>query len=569
MNQFEELFDRYVDGLLNQEELHRLEVWLAEDSSHAQQFMLWSATHFDTRVALQADSLRDAVTANLDLRSGDSPSRLRVATEDNLPNQGRMFSWMRYGAVAVSASLLAILSLLVIQSRDQDVGDANVHKANFVARVIQRIDCVMQDEKWSLTNPHEFEAGQSVRLSEGLAVLEFNRGAQVTLQGPAELEIVSDNSGFLHSGKLTATVPAEAIGFEIQTPNSRVIDHGTEFGVSVDANGNSETHVFDGEVELFATESLEQINAGDSRAARKSSQQLKETMAVRVPKEAGRATELIPVRPEDFIRTATRAGELPEDLAAITKLPQRHDLVMWFEAGQGIQLDGDSRVISWQNLATVGRSSGTSNHTPASSAWQVHAESRPRWEANHFANRAAIKFGGSERNEFLATTPIQTGANATVLVVCSFGQTKGVGYGHILALGGHTRLIVERKYFDAVGTYSWVWNYNKIPRFRKEVLEAKRIIPVDTPMVCAIRYNQELNIYELFSNGQLQSSGETIGSLAAEASHVIGCDGKCKRFFFQGSIAEIAVYGEVLDDQTLLQASLTLMKKYGISVGRK
>ena len=343
---------------------------------------------------------------------------------------------LRYAAVAVAASLLATISLLTLQSRQQvATDDPAASKDHVVARLIQRIDCVMQDEKWSLSSPHEFEAGQSVRLSEGLAILEFNRGAEVTLQGPAELEIVSDNSGFLHSGKLTATVPPEAIGFEILTPNSRVIDHGTEFGVSVDTNGDSETHVFDGEVELIAAESRTPITADDPRTPEKAGHRLTETMAARVRGETGGQTEPIPASPGKFIRTAIRQTESPERLASITGLPQRDDLVMWFEASQGVQVDGDSRVISWQNLAAAMQPSRTTGSASNSSAWQVHAESRPLWSADDFANHAAIKFGGNESNEYLATTPIPTGNEATMLVVCSFGQAEGVGYGHIITLG--------------------------------------------------------------------------------------------------------------------------------------
>ena len=44
--------------------------------------------------------------------------------------------------------------------------------------------------------------------SEGLAEIEFDRGARVILQGPAGLELVSASSARLHYGTLTARVPA-------------------------------------------------------------------------------------------------------------------------------------------------------------------------------------------------------------------------------------------------------------------------------------------------------------------------------------------------------------------------
>jgi hypothetical protein len=559
----EQSFENYIDGTLTADELEDLERWIAADPANAQQFLLWSATHQDTRVALQADSLRKAATINL------SDDDLRQQSPQPVAPVARRFqSFLRYVVVGVAASLLAIVSLLMLQSRTGEATkEANVPtitSPKIAARVIQRIDCVMQDEKWSLTKLNEFEAGQSVRISEGLAVLEFNRGARVTLQGPAELEIVSGNSGVLHMGKLTATVPAEAIGFEVLTPNSRVVDHGTEFGVSVNRNGDSETHVFDGKVELITADAQRPENTGASDATIQGGRILKDAMAARVHSETDGRTASIPANPKGFIRLPFREANSDEHLASITDLPLRNNLVMWFEANQGVQLDNDSRVISWQNLASANQPSASNEFANSSAAWQVNAESRPHWNADHFANHAAIRFSGYGSNEFLTTTPIRTGNDATVLVVCSFGQAEGVGYGHILSVGNRTRLIIERKHADAVGTYSWSYNRKETPPFRTEVLESKDQTPPDTPLLCAVRVSQKSNNYELFSNGQLQSSGKAIGSLAADASHIIGCVEERDRFFFDGSIAEIVVYDHMLDRQSFDQATTALMRKYGI-----
>lgn len=110
----------------------------------------------------------------------------------------------------------------------------------------------------------EWEAGRSpevgetlhrgkVRLTSGLAQIEFFKGAIVILEGPAEFELVSDQKGVLHRGTLRSYVPEPAQGFVIETPDNTVIDHGTEFGLSVGEAGASEVHVFDGEVEVQGT----------------------------------------------------------------------------------------------------------------------------------------------------------------------------------------------------------------------------------------------------------------------------------------------------------------------------
>lgn len=89
---------------------------------------------------------------------------------------------------------------------------------------------------------------QSLQVRSGLAELKFAQGAKVLVQGPAEFEALSPNRGFLHRGRLIAIVPPTAIGFTVATPSAEIVDLGTEFGVEVDDDQNSEVHVFTGVV---------------------------------------------------------------------------------------------------------------------------------------------------------------------------------------------------------------------------------------------------------------------------------------------------------------------------------
>ncbi len=89
-----------------------------------------------------------------------------------------------------------------------------------------------------------------IHLKVGLARLDFNNGATVTLQGPAELEVLSANQTRLVSGILTASIPESAVGFEVVTPSMDVVDLGTAFGVAVGLDGETDVCVFEGEVEV-------------------------------------------------------------------------------------------------------------------------------------------------------------------------------------------------------------------------------------------------------------------------------------------------------------------------------
>ena len=89
-----------------------------------------------------------------------------------------------------------------------------------------------------------------LRLNSGLIQLEFYEGAVVVLEGPADFELIAADRAFCRQGKLRARVPPKSNRFTVGTPNTDVVDLGTEFGVLVDDGGGSEVQVFEGSVNL-------------------------------------------------------------------------------------------------------------------------------------------------------------------------------------------------------------------------------------------------------------------------------------------------------------------------------
>lgn len=100
------------------------------------------------------------------------------------------------------------------------------------------------------TNPGAALDRGRLRLVEGVARIVFQKGAEVSLEGPAELELTGPNACFLHRGALVAHVPEPAKGFVVGTKNAQLIDHGTDFGISTDSAGRAQVQVLKGEVEL-------------------------------------------------------------------------------------------------------------------------------------------------------------------------------------------------------------------------------------------------------------------------------------------------------------------------------
>lgn len=108
-----------------------------------------------------------------------------------------------------------------------------------------------------------FEEGQ-LSLDRGIAQLAFRNGAQIVLEGKCAFEIVDENTVILSHGKMWAYCPLEARGFQVLTPDGhKIIDLGTEFGVEVGPNGETDVHVFDGLVDVVnLQDQTQQIVAG-------------------------------------------------------------------------------------------------------------------------------------------------------------------------------------------------------------------------------------------------------------------------------------------------------------------
>jgi hypothetical protein len=89
-----------------------------------------------------------------------------------------------------------------------------------------------------------------LRLLSGAAQIAFESGALVTLNAPAEIEVLGSSRLFLRSGRIVPFVPPAALGFTVVSPTGEVIDLGTEFSVNVDASGRTEVYVLDGQVDV-------------------------------------------------------------------------------------------------------------------------------------------------------------------------------------------------------------------------------------------------------------------------------------------------------------------------------
>jgi hypothetical protein len=156
--------------------------------------------------------------------------------------------------------------------------------------------------RWSSDLPIEpgtpmISDSKPIRLTQGTVELVTNNLVRVILEAPAEFCFTSDSEVSMDYGRLFASVAEQGIGFSVETPNSKIIDLGTEFGVLAHLEGDTEVHLYKGEAELLAGQ----------KDGPKTSQILKTGSARRVDSETFEIQE-IALDDQAIFRKITTAG---------------------------------------------------------------------------------------------------------------------------------------------------------------------------------------------------------------------------------------------------------------------
>lgn len=165
-----------------------------------------------------------------------------------------------------------------------------------VARFVASSNAAWNTKAPELNAP--MSAGDYV-LENGSIDLVFDGGARVSLSGPVDFSLKSHRHIHLRSGNLVARIPDEALGFIVTSPESEVVDLGTEFGLSVSDVGNTDVHVLDGLVEVLS-------NTGTSEAGTL----IEAGEALRFKRNAVGAPSEIPVYSRSKLLGNQRVGEL-------------------------------------------------------------------------------------------------------------------------------------------------------------------------------------------------------------------------------------------------------------------
>ncbi|EMI16402.1 FecR protein domain protein [Rhodopirellula maiorica SM1] len=280
-----EQLDRLLDGELSDAEMDRLARDLASDDSLYRRYR--DQVEMDESLAMVvrndrsaddfAQRLEQRIAAESEkfdfLHSVLDRSSLRVARQ-------QLRRWAPLAVAAIAASVMIAFWAGMWTGRHSGSGKPRLTQAtkapvaaepvdNSVALLNQVVDVAwLGDTTYSVGD--SISSNATLHLESGLVQLQFFRGAVLTLQGPARLEIRDSNHVMLHEGNAWAKVPVPARGFTVLTPQTKIVDLGTEFGVSASPGNSTEVHVFDGLVELYGpsaaadADSLHELVTGES-----------------------------------------------------------------------------------------------------------------------------------------------------------------------------------------------------------------------------------------------------------------------------------------------------------------
>jgi hypothetical protein len=227
------LIDNYLAGQLDEAGMSHLEERLRADAAARRYFVRYCRVHTDLHLEVRARQVGERALRALAEAGGGAPPRTR-----------RLFALLPVKLLAAAA-----LVLLCVGAGWWLATRPGAAEPQEVAWLVNAQNCQWAED----TEPTgTMRAGTVLRINRGLAEIQFRSGARVVLEGPASLELLSANGARLLRGKLSAKVPEPAVGFEVLSPQGKVVDLGTEFGVSVGDDGATDVRVFAGQVKASA-----------------------------------------------------------------------------------------------------------------------------------------------------------------------------------------------------------------------------------------------------------------------------------------------------------------------------
>lgn len=236
----QELLDRYFQSRASDEEIAELEQRMLADADLRQLY------------------LREAM-CETDLRS----LALREEPVVTTPKASRK-PWpalILFSAAAVAALIAVAAAWTTIRLNDS--------RAETVGKILSSELAGWQSDQPTMEGA-EFGPG-TFMLQRGVATIGFHSGAEMVLEGPARIDVVSEMQVIFDYGNASFHVPERAVGFQVDTRYGNIVDHGTRFSLSLGEDdqaarlavreGEIAIHHAGGEVKHLFTDETARIDA--------------------------------------------------------------------------------------------------------------------------------------------------------------------------------------------------------------------------------------------------------------------------------------------------------------------
>ncbi|MCA9238961.1 MAG: hypothetical protein KDA37_02125 [Planctomycetales bacterium] len=407
-----------------------------------------------------------------------------------------------------------------------------------LGRVAGLDQAVWSDEAARLEFGDKIELGQKISLESGVVELLLSSGAKVTIEGPARFEATSALEATLELGRIAAAAPRVARGYTVLTPTSELVDIGTQFGVLVDEVGDSELHVFDGDVVARSRGSAlpgELIHARENEAMRFRS--------------ANAEPERFAARKDDFVRHL----RMPQRDAELPRLPQTDQLRVWYSSDMCTEFSIGDRVTVWRDLLAG------DNDFP-DDAWQFDSTRSPMLIQDE-AGRPVLRFDGWAT--YLQTSPIEPHTQQTICIVCFPAPNSYANdlQGQMLLKYGEapSMEIAVVKQRSARG---WVWpghGSSCVAELRSSDLAS------DRPSLIVYEYDCDANQARLWVDGALQGESDAPVAVLQPGCKYIGCHSEIDldaKYF--GGLYEMAIYDKCFQPDELKGLTGYFQQRYGL-----
>ena len=288
----------YDQESMTPEQIEELSAWILENPENARAFIHNAMLHrnihnhficSDHAGSISFPSVADETSENVQLLSPEiwqllsedeknapsiklpqppkEPVIIRKVPVEKMPRQINKFS-----LVSAIVSLAAVLFVVVYVH----LVPVTIHED--VATLADTINVQWGEMGMSLEKGARLSTNANpIVVNKGFLKLLFDNNTSVLVEAPAEFVLVAHDQIKLDNGRLYASVPPEAIGFTVTTPNSKIIDLGTEFGVQVDYGETTQLHVVKGKTTVVAgQEGLKQTLQVNEGVAKKISSRTSE-----------------------------------------------------------------------------------------------------------------------------------------------------------------------------------------------------------------------------------------------------------------------------------------------------